>query len=397
MRTMGVEEELLLIDRRTGHPVPVADQVLAHAIAAGGPGDGGEVVGEMHREAIEVLTRPHSSLAALGGQVLVNREFTERLAAEAGAHAAPLATSPCPVTPHPTDSARYTTIMQRYGSLPRRVLTSGLHVHVSIDSPEEGVAVLDRIRTWTPILIALTANSPFHEGVDTGHASWRSMLWNQWPSSGPQERFGSLCRYRAVTDAMLGTGTLLDAGMLYLDARLSQNHPTVEVRVADVPLDPGTTVTVAGLVRALVDTAANDAAVGREAPNTPACAVRLANWRAALEGLDGCLVDPTTERPAPARDVVMLLLAHVLPALIANGDDQLVERGIADLFARGTGAARQRAARRPVADPGAAFDDLGHVALAAARAVPGTRTHLDLVRRRTTIAQVPAAQSQQDG
>jgi carboxylate-amine ligase len=365
MRTMGVEEELLLIDRTTGHPVPVADQVLEHVVATGGPGNGGEVVAEMHREAIELITRPHSSLATLGDQVRANRVFTEQLASEVGAHAAPLGTSPCPVTPHPTESPRYLAIMQRYGALPRRVLTSGLHVHVSIDSPDEGVAVLDRIRTWTPVLIALCANSPFHDGVDTGHASWRSVLWNQWPSSGPQERFGSLSRYRAVTEAMLGTGALLDPGMLYLDARLSANHPTVEVRVADVPLDPGTTVTVAGLVRALVDTAADDAADGREAQSTPAAALRLANWQASLEGLDGCLVDPTTERPAPARDVVMRFLAHVLPALTRNGDDQLVERGIDDLFTRGTGAARQRAARRPAAEPGR--EDLGHVALAAAR------------------------------
>ncbi|WIB14057.1 hypothetical protein [Curtobacterium sp. MCPF17_052] len=79
----------------------------------------------------------------------------------------------------------------------------------------------------------------------------------------------------------------------------------------------------------------------------------------------------------------MLLLAHVLPALTANGDDQLVERGIADLFARGTGAARQRAARLPMTEPGS--DDLGHIALAAARAVPVASTHLDAARPRTVI------------
>ncbi|MBF4615434.1 carboxylate-amine ligase [Curtobacterium sp. VKM Ac-1376] len=366
MRTMGVEEELLLIDRSTGVPVPVADGVLAGAMATRVPDRGG-VVGEMQREMIEVITRPHSSLAALGGQVLDNRALVEQVANGFGAHAAPLAASPTTVTPHVSDGARYRRMMQRYGTIPRHSLTCGLHVHVSIDSPAEGVAVLDRIRTWTPILIALSANSPFHAGNDTGHASFRSIAWNQWPSAGPMERFGSEERYRTVTESMLRTGALLDEGMLYLDARLSRSHPTVEVRVADVPLDPGVTVTIAGIVRALVDTAAEEWRSGSLERDTPACTVRLANWRAALEGLEGELVDPLTGHAAPAREVVTLLLAHVLPALTANGDDQLVERGLADLFARGTGAARQRAAY-------AATADLGQVALAAAMTNMRART-----------------------
>ena len=103
---MGVEEELLLIDRSTGVPVPVADGVLAGARATRVPDPGG-VVGEMQREMIEVTTRPHTSLAALGGQVLDNRALVEQVANGFGAHAAPLATSPTPVTPHVSDGARY--------------------------------------------------------------------------------------------------------------------------------------------------------------------------------------------------------------------------------------------------------------------------------------------------
>ena len=363
---MGVEEELLLIDRSTGVPVPVADGVLAGAMATRIPDRGG-VGGEMQREMIEVTTRPHTSLTALGGQVLDNRALVERVANGFGAHAAPLAASPTPVVPHGSDGVRYRQMMQRYGCIPRLSLTCGMHVHVSVDSPAEGVAVLDRIRTWTPVLIALSANSPFHDGSDTGHASYRSVAWSQWPCSGPAERFGSEERYRAVTETMLRTGALLDAGMLYLDARLSEHQPTVEVRVADVPLDPGVTVTIAGLVRAMVDTAVEEWRSGSLERDTPACVIRLANWRAALEGLDGELVDPLRGRPAPAREVVTLLLAHVLPALTANGDDQLVERGLADLFAQGTGAARQRAAF-------AATGDLGQVALAAAMTNMRART-----------------------
>ncbi|WIE74911.1 glutamate--cysteine ligase [Curtobacterium sp. MCSS17_007] len=377
MRTVGVEEELLLIDGRTGAPVPVAGRLLARAAAAG---DAGPLTGELHREMLEVITRPHRSLAALDEEVTANRALADRLARGFGARAAALATSPTAAVPHPTDDPRYRAMIERYGSLPRRVLSCGLHVHVAVSSPEEGVAVLDRIRTWTPVLLAMTVNSPFHDGVDTGHASWRSVSWSQWPSSGPMELYGSAARYRSVVDTLLGTGTLLDPGMLYFDARLSHRHPTIEIRVADVPLDAGTTATVAGLARALVDTAAEEWRNGGTAPQASVCALRLANWCAALGGLGGTLVDPTTGLPAPAAEVVAMLLAKVLPALVANGDDQLVERGAADVFRSGTGAARQRAFH-------AATADVAAVALAASDVTIGAAPD---VSRVTTGATAPA-------
>ncbi|MBF4613352.1 carboxylate-amine ligase [Curtobacterium sp. VKM Ac-1376] len=363
MRTIGVEEELLLVDGTTGAPVPVADLVLQRAVTDHVPWDGAHFTGEMQLEMLEVITRPHSTLATLGRQVLDNRALATRLAAEHGALAAPLASSPLPVLPHLRSSERYDRMVQRFGAVPRHSLTCGLHVHVAVASDREGVAVLDRIRTWLPVFIALTANSPFHAGEDTGHASFRSVTWNQWPTAGPAERYGTVARYRALTDAIIGTEALLDQGMLYFDARLSRNHPTVEVRVADVPLDPTMTVTVAGIVRALVDTAVEEWNAGKPAADTPACIIRLANWRAAIEGLDGHLVDPLTNRPLPAHEVILMLLEYLRPALTANGDDQLVERAVHQAFIHGNGATRQRAAH-------AVVGDLGQVAVQAAGAQP---------------------------
>jgi len=363
MRTIGVEEELLLVDERTGAPVPVADLVLERAWADQLPWDGAEFAGEMQLEMLEVITRPHSSLATLGRQVLDNRALAARLAGRHGALAAPLASSPLPVLPHLRSSERYDRMVRRFGAVPRHSLTCGLHVHVAVSSDREGVAVLDRIRTWLPTLIALTANSPFHAGEDTGHASFRSVTWSQWPTSGPAERYGSVARYRALTEAIIATDALLDPAMLYFDARLSRNHPTVEVRVADVPLDPTMTVAVAGLVRALVDTAADEWDAGKPAVDTPASIIRLANWRAAVEGLDGQLLDPLTNRPLPAHEVVLMLLEHVRPALTANGDDQFVERAVHHAFINGNGASRQRAAY-------ATTGDLGQVAVGASRSQP---------------------------
>lgn len=101
---------------------------------------------------------------------------------------------------------RYQRMAQRYGLTEQEQLTCGCHVHVSVDSDAEAVGVLDRIRIWLPTLTALSANSPFWQGRDTGYASFRSQVWARWPSSGPIEVQGSTERYRALVQALLKSG-----------------------------------------------------------------------------------------------------------------------------------------------------------------------------------------------
>ena len=135
-------------------------------------------------------------------------------------------------------------------------LVCGRHVHVSVESDDEAVAVLDRVRVWLPSLLALSANSPFWQGKDTGYASFRSQMMSRWPTSGPPPRLGSAEAYRSLVTDMVESGVLLDEGMVYFDARVSFRYPTVEIRAADVCLDARDTVLVAALCRGLVETAA---------------------------------------------------------------------------------------------------------------------------------------------
>ncbi|HEY0373595.1 MAG TPA: glutamate--cysteine ligase [Amnibacterium sp.] len=343
MRTFGVEEELLLVDGSSGRPVPVAPQVLEADERAGRRG-GGALTAEMHQEMIEAVTRPTVDAVELAQEAAGLRSAADIAARSAGARVAALAASPLRAEPHPTPSRRYQTMMGAYGALPRHSLACALHVHVGIESGEEGVAVLDRIRPWLPLLVALTANSPFCQGEDTGHASWRTIAWNQWPCAGPTDVFGSLQAYRAFEQRLLDSGVVLDAGMLYFAARLSRNNPTLEVRVADVPLDVGVTATVAALVRAMVDTAAAEWRAGDAVPEVPTGLLRLASWHAALCGIRGTLVDPLSGLQAPAVAVLGRLLGHVQPALEANGDDRLVLDGLCSIVTGGTGADLQRRA-----------------------------------------------------
>jgi glutamate---cysteine ligase / carboxylate-amine ligase len=334
---VGVEEEFLLVDPSTGKPHAVAGAVLE------GEDPEGDLTGELQREQVETGTRPCRDLTGLGAELRRTRQRARDAAAAEDADLVALATSPLPAEPHVGDEPRYARIMERFGRTAREQLTCGCHVHVSVPSDEEGVQALDRIRPWLAPLLAISTNSPFWDGADSGYASFRTQVWGRWPSAGPTGLFGSADRYREVTDAMLATDTVLDAGMLYFDARLSRQHPTVEIRVSDVCLDPDDAVLVAGLTRALVERAVRDANAGVAPDPVRTEVLRLAEWRAGRSGLDGDLLDPRTWRPAPARDVLGALLEHVREPLEDAGDLPVVRELTDAVLRRGTGANCQRA------------------------------------------------------
>ncbi|WP_285114046.1 glutamate--cysteine ligase [Leifsonia sp. fls2-241-R2A-40a] len=340
MRTFGVEEELLLVDAR-GVASPVAPLVLADAPPVV---DGPSVSAEIQQEMIETQTRPQTETSELLLDIIAGRELADGLAQLHGARAIAVAMSPMRLRPHVTDDPRYAKMIERYGLTARGTLVCGYHVHVGIHSREEGVAVLDRIRTWLPTLLALSANSPFFGGADTGHASYRFVAWHQWQSAGPTDVFGSVEAYDRFERFLVDTGVILDTGMLYLDARVSHKQPTVEIRVADVCLDARDAAVIAALVRALVDTAVEEWQTGVAPAAVPSAALRLAEWQAALTGVTGSLPHPVTWREVSAVEAVDALLAHTSDALEANGDLTLVRRGIARIHATGGGAGRQRAA-----------------------------------------------------
>jgi carboxylate-amine ligase len=308
----------------------------------------------MRAEQVETGSTPHDDADALAHDLTTRRRDAAEAAASQGAAVAGLATSPVAPDPLRPPPGRYGRILERFGPIASEQLTNGQHVHVEIASREEGVGVLDRIGPWLPVLRALSANSPFWRGEDTGHASYRSLVWARWPSAGPTPVFGSPEAYDASVAAMVGTGTVLDEAMVYFDARLAASYPTVEVRVADVAGEVEEAVVVALLARALVETAARAWAAGEPPPGTPVEVLRLAHWRAARSGCvpgpdteAGLLVDPRTHRQAEAGAVVHALLEHVADAL--GPDATRVRAGCAQVLAGATGAARQR---RVFADAG---------------------------------------------
>jgi carboxylate-amine ligase len=335
-----VEEELLLVDPDSGDPKALAAAVLARA-AQDAPGQDvfeKELFGQM----LEFATHPQARMADLGEEIVRCPKEAARLAGQIGCAVAALATSPLPVSPSLTVNERYRWLAERYGVGTRDQLVCGCHVHVSVESDEEGVAVLDRLRPWLPVLVAVSANSPFWQGRDTGYRSYRTRVWGRWPSAGPTELFRSPERYHRRVADMVATGVILDEAMAYFDARVSARYPTVEVRVADVCLGADSALLVATLTRALVETAAREWRAGRPPLDHSVSLLRLAAWRAARSGLDGDLLDPATLRPRPAEQVLRSLLEHAGDALTDSGDAARAERGVEDLLRRGNGAREQR-------------------------------------------------------
>jgi carboxylate-amine ligase len=357
---VGVEEELLVVDP-TGRPVPLGPEALEVASRRGEgetpeEHDNGDdqpaahLVPELKAQQVELGTPVCRTLAEVDAELRFWRGRADAAATAVGARVAALATSPVAVAPIRTEGERYERMLDVFALTADEMLTCGCHVHVSVEDDEEGVAVLNRIRVWLPVLTALTANSPFWQGADTGYASYRSRAWHRWPSAGPTGLFADAADYHRLIDAVLATGTVLDSGMVYFDARLSENWPTVEIRTADVALRVEDAVTLAGLVRGLVETAAGEARDGTPPPGVPAEVLRVAAWRAGRSGLSGDLVHPGTGRPAPAAEVLAALLEHVRPALADAGDEQRVENGVSAVLHRGTGAELQRRVYRETGD-----------------------------------------------
>lgn len=356
-RTVGVEEELLLVDPETREAAPRAPQVLKYA-AEHHLGDVGDLEHELYRHQLETRTAPSTDLAELRADLLRGRRTAADAAAGAGLLTAAVGAVPLgQVAPRTTRDDRYLDMVDLYGELARPGGTCGMHVHVAISSEEEGVRVIDALRPWLAVLLAISANSPFHLDRDTRYASWRAQAWGQWPSAGPTERFGDVDTYHRVGRALVASGAARDEGMLYYDVRLARRFPTVELRIADVCTDPDDAVLVAALSRALV----HHLAQSPEEPDTTgrwrAELVGAARWRAARYGASGQLVAPATGELRPAREVLELLLATVRPALEEYGDVDLVRDGIARVLSEG-GAVRQRAAFERSGDLLSVMDDL---------------------------------------
>ncbi|GAA4661640.1 glutamate--cysteine ligase [Amycolatopsis dongchuanensis] len=331
-RTFGVEEEFLLVDAE-GRPAAAAPAVLR--------GSPEELQPELVTCQVESVMPVCGDVDELLGCLRDQRRQLVEGAAEKGLRLLATGTPPVEDTARLTPGARYRRIADHFRGLMDSVNVCGCHIHVGVPDRETGIGVLNHLRPWLPVLLALNANSPFAEGADTGYASWRYLAMSRWPSGGPPPFAESAEHYESLVGDMAQSGAVLDPANLYWDIRLSPRHPTVEVRVCDV----APTVEEAALLAVLVDGLAATARArldsGETAEPVSQDVLRADLWRAARDGLAGQCVDPRTRSLRPAGETLLGLLDEVRPQL-QDGAKEFAEQTLADVLARGGGAARQR-------------------------------------------------------
>jgi glutamate---cysteine ligase / carboxylate-amine ligase len=342
--TVGVEEEIMLLRPPRWAPANRIGAVLASLDA----GLRECTAAETHACVVELRTEPHATVGAMAGELLVLRaalrDALDALglrAAAAGTH--PLATrAEVRVAP----DARYRRIDDTMRALARREPTMALHVHVAVPDAASAVRALDGLRGDLPILLALSANSPFWRATDSGFASIRAPLFAMFPRVGIPRAFGTYAAYVRVVDAMLRSDAIPDPSFLWWDARLQPRLGTVEVRVMDAASRVADVATLAAAVQCLVRRHAESVPVRAPEPEI------LAENRflAARDGMRAMLIDGFALRPRPAGAVLGELLAACRPVAAALGC--AAELGAANMLAADPGDQRQRriAAREGVGE-----------------------------------------------
>ncbi|MGY1687630.1 glutamate--cysteine ligase [Geodermatophilus sp. SYSU D00804] len=339
-RTLGVEEEFHLVSPDTLELTP-GPRASAAALA----GEAGERVHpEIATTQLEIATGVCTTLEQVRAELVAARTEAAAAAERDGLLLLPASTHPwdswhtMPVTP----GERYEAMVDRWAGLARQQDICGCHVHVGVPDLDTAVAVLDRTRPYLPVLLAMTGSSPFHDGVDTGYESWRTLWWTRFAHAGAPEPLGDADGYRRVLSALVASGVVADGSHLYWDVRPSARLPTIEFRLADVCTTLDDTVLHAALVRSLVRVLAGRAQRGEPVPELRPEVLRAARWRAARSGLTGPLFDPLREELVDARTAVTGLLAELEEDLTTAGEWDEVTARVQDLLGRGTSAARQR-------------------------------------------------------
>jgi glutamate---cysteine ligase / carboxylate-amine ligase len=248
------------------------------------------------------------------------------------------------VPPPITDDSRYQRGIDAYRALTDEQSICAAHVHVHLPDRERAVLVSNHLRPWLPTLVAMTANSPYWDGRDTGYSSWRTVIWARWPVAGPPPYFESLAHFDAIVSALLIGEVLVDQRTIFWDVRPSHHLPTIEIRVADVPITADESGLLAAVIRALVVVSLEKVDRGDPGPVVSADVLRAAYWRAARDGMRGHGIDVGDGRLRPATELVQALVTHVRPALEHFGDIDFATAALAQMSVAGTGAARQRQA-----------------------------------------------------
>jgi carboxylate-amine ligase len=335
--TLGVEEELMLLTPGSWSLAESSDEVLARL-----PDDLAlHTSTETHAAVLELITGVHPDVDGVLAELQTLRHRLSRELRVMGVTAAAAGTHPLnDGTPTKVSSAaRYRLLEESMRVLARREPTMALHMHIGVPHPDDAVRLLNALRRTAPILLALSANSPFYQGRDGGFASTRTLIFQAFPRTGLPRVYANYTDYVEAVDGLISSGAIPDPSFLWWDMRLQPALGTVEVRIMDAQTTLGDTAALVALVQSLAHLELEGDDLSTAEPSAEVLAEN--RFLAARDGMDARLIDPAANCLVPVRDMLDALVARCRPHALALGCAPELER-VLDVAAD-NGADRQRA------------------------------------------------------
>jgi len=333
--TLGIEEELMICDGETFDLVNAIESMLEDA-------PDGEIKPELMESVLEIATKPCANTAEAGKQLRALRRQVRATAAGRGLCIGSAGTHPFAMWEQQRIVARprYRDLISALRFVARQELIFGMHVHVGIDDPDKAIHVANGMRVHVPVLLALSANSPFWRGDGTGLQSTRMPIFRAFPRVGIPPSYADWADYQRQIAFMVDSGVMEDYTYLWYDVRPHPEFGTVEIRACDSQTRVEHTLALAALIQAMVKELAEHFDAGNQLGDYPWQMLDENKWLAARHGLEGEIVDLPSADRVGTKDLARRLLERLRGHAEDLGSVGDLD-GIEDLLARGNGATRQ--------------------------------------------------------
>ena len=343
--TLGVEEELMIVDAETLDLSNSIEGLLADLREVTTLG---EVKPELMESVCEIATTPCRNTREVGEQLRALRRTVQQVAPRRGLRVGSAGTHPFALWEDQriVSRPRYRDLIAGLQFVARQEIIFGIHVHVGVDDPDKAIHVTNGMRVHLPLLLALSANSPFWRGDQTGLDSTRTPIFRAFPRVGIPPRYDDFADWAARIDFMTGSRVIRDYTYLWYDVRPHPNFGTVEVRVMDSQTRVEHTIALAALVQAMVKELAEHYEAGTQLSRYPYEMLDENKWLAARHGLGGSLVDLPEMGRVPVPELAQAAARPARPHAEELGSTEDLEC-IEDILENGNGARARRGLRRP--------------------------------------------------
>jgi carboxylate-amine ligase len=363
--TVGIEEEFQIIDPVTRKLRSSVSEILA----SGADLLQDQLKKEMFQAMVEVGTVICRDVEEARGEVIHLRDVVGGLVEKIGARLVASGTHPIATWQdlEVTDDDRYLQLSENLQDIARTIAVYGLHVHVGVDDRDRAIEIMNEVRYFLPHILALSVNSPFWEGRDTGIKSYRSVIWGRMPRSGIPDHFASWDDYRHFVDTLLRTRSIDEPKKIWWDIRPHPHFNTLEFRICDMPTRVDETIAFAALFQGVVAKLARLRSKNLGFRMYQRALIAENRWRAMRYGIGGKLIDFGKVAEVPAHELTYELLEFIDEVVDDLGSRKALE-AVDVILREGTGADRQLRVYEQTGDLNAVVDYLAEETMRGVRA-----------------------------